>query len=290
MKKLLGILASPRKLGNSEIVVKEISRLLPEPHELSLLRLSDFDIKPCLGCYQCLFRPEGCVLKDDFAIVAEALAAADAWILAVPTYVLGANASLKRLLDRGLGFYHRGRELWKKPAVGIAIAGMEGKEGHTKLEVDSALRLLMAEVKASVILYGALPGEVLIPQENRGTLARLAAALFGEPIPEAGPRCPMCGGDTFRFMDERTVRCMVCSNAGTFSFSGGKPVFGIESSGHDLFLTEADAVTHKAWLASMKERFIAHKDEIKAITRGFRGTGAWIRPRRPETPIEETEG
>ncbi|MBI5845599.1 MAG: flavodoxin family protein [Deltaproteobacteria bacterium] len=278
MKKILGIIASPRKLGNSEIIIKEIAGLSGVDHELSLLRLNDFDIKPCLGCYQCLFRAEGCVLKDDFPLVVDAMAKADAWIVAAPTYVLGANASLKRLLDRGLGFYKRGRELWKKPAIGIAIAGMEGKEGYSKLNVDSFLRLFMSDVKASVIMYGALPGEILIPLENRRTAEILGKALFGEALPATGPVCPLCGGDTFRFMDDKKIRCMVCSNAGTFSVESGKPVFNIESSGHDLFLTEEDALTHKAWLSSMKERFLAHKDEMKAITRKFKNTGVWIRP------------
>jgi len=45
MKKVLGIIASPRRLGNCEIMVKEISGHIPEPHELNLLRLSDFDSK-----------------------------------------------------------------------------------------------------------------------------------------------------------------------------------------------------------------------------------------------------
>lgn len=287
MKKILGIIASPRKLGNSEIIIKEIAANCGHPHELSLLRLNDFDIKPCIGCYQCLFRAEGCVLQDDFPLVVDAMAAADAWIVAAPTYVLGANASLKRLVDRGLGFYRRGGELWKKPAIGVSIAGMAGKEGYCKLNVDSFLRLFMTEVKASVIMYGALPGEILIPSENRKTAQELGAALFGAPVTVSGPRCPLCGGDTFRFMGENRVRCMVCSNAGTFSAENGAPVFNIESSGHDLFLTEEDALTHKAWLSDMKERFLAHKDEMKAITRKFKNTGVWIRPPKAAGAPEE---
>lgn len=285
MKKILGIIASPRKLGNSEIIIKEIASLCGREHELSLLRLNDFDIKPCLGCYQCLFRAEGCVLKDDFPLVVDAMARADAWIVAAPTYVLGANASLKRLVDRGLGFYKRGRELWKKPAVGVSIAGMEGKEGYCKLNVDSFLRLFMSDVKASVIMYGALPGEILIPPENRKTAEALGISLFGDPLPVSGPRCPLCGGDTFRFMENNKVRCMVCSNAGHFTTDmNGCAVFDIESSGHDLFLTEEDAITHKAWLSDMKERFLAHKDEMKAITQKFKRTGVWIRPSKSASP------
>jgi multimeric flavodoxin WrbA len=43
MKKILGIIGSPRKMGCSEIMIKEISRNISEPHELVLLRLTDFN-------------------------------------------------------------------------------------------------------------------------------------------------------------------------------------------------------------------------------------------------------
>jgi multimeric flavodoxin WrbA len=65
MKKILGIVVSPRKLGNSEIMVKEISKHVEVPHELNLIRLSDFNIQSCRGCYQCLFKEGKCVLDDD---------------------------------------------------------------------------------------------------------------------------------------------------------------------------------------------------------------------------------
>lgn len=64
MKKILGIIGSPRKLGNCEIMVKEISRQISIPHELNLLRLQDFNILPCRGCYTCLLKNGQCVLDD----------------------------------------------------------------------------------------------------------------------------------------------------------------------------------------------------------------------------------
>jgi len=65
MKKILGIIGSPRKPGNCEIMVKTVSRHIPEEHELRLLRLADFDLRPCKGCYRCLMKDKTCILKDD---------------------------------------------------------------------------------------------------------------------------------------------------------------------------------------------------------------------------------
>ena len=73
MKKVLGIIGSWRKMGNSEIMIKEISRHIAEPHELNLLRLTDFNIGSCRGCYSCLFKEERCVVNDDLYSIADAI-------------------------------------------------------------------------------------------------------------------------------------------------------------------------------------------------------------------------
>ena len=48
-------------------MVKEISRQIAIPHELQLLRLPDFKLSYCTGCYRCLSNDRGCILKDDLA-------------------------------------------------------------------------------------------------------------------------------------------------------------------------------------------------------------------------------
>ncbi len=283
MKKVLGIIGSPRKLGNCELIVKEIASHIPVNHHLSLLRLADFDIRLCRGCYQCLMGEGDCVIADDFPLVAEAMSRADAFIVAVPTYLLGPNASLKLLLDRGMGFYHGAWKIWGKPALGVVVAGMEGREGYSKLAVDSFLRLIMAEVKASVVLYGALPGEV-VREGNIAMAKRLGSALFGYPFPAGSPTCPVCGGDTFRFMDRFSVKCMLCSNTGVLDVSSGKPAFLVTRSDHELFLSEKDALEHRDWLLSMKERFKEKKAMLKRTTLAYLKQGDWIKPETAEPP------
>lgn len=283
MKKLLGIIGSPRKLGNSEILVKAISREIGTDHDLSLLRLSDFSIKPCIGCYQCLFKGK-CVLDDDLGAVIDALADCDAFILAVPTYFLGANARLKDLLDRGLSFYGRAEQLWHKPSVAVGIAGIAGKEGSTRLDIHRFQKIMLSKVKATRILYGALPGEVFLSAENRQAVKEMAAALTGAAEPPTPVACPLCGGDTFRFLDAERVRCMLCSNPGRMVTDGGIPRFEIDKSGHDLFFADEIALAHQSWLMDMKERFLKNKARLKEISGEYRKDGHWIKPVPPEAP------
>ena len=279
MKKILGISGSPRKPGNCEIMLKAVARNVPEDHDLHLLRLADFDLRPCRGCYRCLFKDKKCVLKDDINQIFDALAWADAIILAVPTYFLGANAMLKLLLDRGLCFYGHIEKLWGKPSIGIGIAGIAGKEGATLLGIERFQRVMLADVKHTLMVYGALPGEIFMKPENLATAEALGRALFQPaPAPEE-PCCPLCGSHTFRFLGGNQVRCMLCSNGGTIECVTDTPVFTITGGDHDLFLKEDDALEHENWLVGMKDRYLANKDALKEITKSYRKDGVWIRPK-----------
>ena len=162
--------------------------------------------------------------------------------------------------------------------MGIVIAGIEGKEGYSLLGMQSFLKLILAKIKGCKIVYGALPGEVFINQENKQTAQQLASALFGTPAETKGPRCPQCDGDTFRFIDRNHVRCMLCSNKGTLLMQTGDPVFDIAKSRHDFFLSKEDAMNHRDWLLDMKSRFIQQKKALKEVTRSYLKQGTWIKP------------
>lgn len=300
MKTLLGLIASPRKHGNCELFVKELFRQLPAGEwQLSLARLPALDIRPCKACYRCLFDEMTCPQKDDFNPTLEALAAADALVVAAPTYFLGANASLKRLLDRGLAFYGKLDRLWAKPGVGAAIAGIQGMEGYTKLNVDSFLKLSLADHRGSEVLYGALPGEIFLTDTAQATARRLAAALTAdskapaaEPDSEpssdtdSAPRCPLCGGDTFRFLGGNRLRCMLCSSEGTFPWQGEPLSFTMQSGNHALFLSYEDAARHLTWLRTMKEQFQQKRASLKPLIQPFAGIGRWLDPQANSQAVD----
>ncbi len=283
-KTLLGIAASPRKFGNSELFIKELYRQLEGEWDLRLIRLPDMDIRPCKACYQCLFGEEKCPQQDDFALVLEALCQADAWVVAAPTYLLGANASLKRFLDRGLSFYAQLDRLWGKPAVGVAIAGITGMEGCTKLNVESFIKLTMGDLRGSAVIYGALPGEIFLQPGGKAAARRLAEALGDaeKRVRPSGPSCPLCGGDTFRFLGDGEVRCMLCSNAGSYAWKEGRLEVATQAAEHGLFLSIEDARKHADWLRGMKEEFLARRKELKEVTLNYTKIGSWVSTTRGE--------
>ncbi|MEM5787698.1 MAG: flavodoxin family protein [Syntrophobacteraceae bacterium] len=277
-KTLLGIIASPRKNGNCELFTKSIYLQLEGHWELRLMRLPELDIRPCKACYRCLFDGMRCPQADDFLTSLEELAGADAVVVSAPAYLLAANAGLKKFLDRGLQFYSFVDQLWGKPAVAVAVAGIEGMEGSTKLDVERFVKLTMGDLRGSAVVYGALPGETLLSARNRNTASLLAQNLSGTLRQEKAdnPACPLCGSDTFRFLPGGRIRCMQCSSAGRYEWSQYGLKIEAVPGRHPLFFSKEDALRHAEWLRGMKGRFLERRGELKEVAKEFKVQVNWV--------------
>lgn len=289
-QKLLGIIGSPRKHGNSELFIKEIFTAFPTGWELELLRLPEWNIRPCRACYQCLFDRMRCPQRDDFPQVLEALAASNAYVVAAPTYLLAANASLKLFLDRGLSFYGHVDRLWGKPAAGVAIAGIPGMEGSTKLDVESFVKLTFGDLRASAVIYGALPGEIFFQGDTKHKAAQIAGSLLRSPTSSDSdiPCCPVCGGDTFRFLPGRGLRCMLCSSEGRYEPAREGLKIHTQPGEHALFTTRDAVLRHAEWLRQMKDRFMERRQDLKEVTRPYASMGSWLRPEDSRKKSDES--
>ena len=100
-------LACGRKMGNSEIVVKEALMGAKEAGaDVEIMRLMDLHIKPCTGCEGCTGRiakgqPAECVIKDDdMAFFMEKFGTFDGLIMGAPVYFMSPPGYLKMLGDR----------------------------------------------------------------------------------------------------------------------------------------------------------------------------------------------
>lgn len=102
-KNILTIVSSPRKGGNSEILVDEfIAGAKEAGHMVKKVCLRDKKISPCLACEACLKNGGTCVQKDDMAEILEQLVAADVIVLSTPVYYYSVSAQLKMMIDRTL--------------------------------------------------------------------------------------------------------------------------------------------------------------------------------------------
>jgi len=103
--KILGICGSPRRGGNTEVLLKEaLSGAEETGAEVEEIFLRDKTISPCLEIYGC--KEDGrCVIEDGFQEVAEKMIGADAFILASPIFFYTVSAHTKMLMDRCQSFW-----------------------------------------------------------------------------------------------------------------------------------------------------------------------------------------
>ncbi len=265
MKSVLGVIGSPRRMGNCELLVKEIAARIPEAPALRMVRLVEKDIRPCKACYRCL--TGDCPIEDDFGAVLAALLAADGVIVAAPAYLHGTHSSIQRFLDRGLHFWRHVDALAGKPAVAVATAGMEDGEGFALMGVENFVRASGMALKGRALVKAALPGEALLSDEGKAAAARLAEALFapGAPRPD-GPACTECGGTYFEFRGGNRVYCLMCGSSGTVSADGGAMRIETRPPAHS-WRGPAAMKAHGEWLIGMKEKYRRERESLKAIAR-----------------------
>lgn len=282
MKNVLGIIGSTRKMGNSELAVKLISRHLPAPHSLNLIRLSDLNIKPCLGCYQCMMKEGRCVQKDDMEIFLDALAKADGVILSVPVYFFGPNGAMKMIIDRAAMMYPRFETFFGKPCLIAILLGVKGMDGYTSAALGSAVMTMGLDIMGEAQFLAAGLGDLLGNEKNHKLAEELAGRLFsprGEIVSD-GKRCQVCGSRSFKFLEDG-VECLVCQNRGALVSENGRIGIRIRITSTSELNALEDRRHHWEWVkGSMDEYKRKRRKDTRRLGHEFAEQGLWIKGAR----------
>ncbi len=119
--KIVAIVGSPRKNGNTEILsAHALKAIAEEGIETEIISLAGKDIKPCNACMACM-KEEKCPIKDDLFPIYIKMKEADGIILASPVYFGSATALIKGLMER-TGYIARSNGDPFKGKVGGALA------------------------------------------------------------------------------------------------------------------------------------------------------------------------
>jgi len=276
MKKVLGIVISHRKLGNSELLVKEIMNNIPEIYERELMRLTDFKIEPCRACYRCLQPDHDCAVKDDFNFVINRIKQADAVVIGVPVYILGPHGYYKMLTDRLVGMGNHVKDTQGKPCAIVIPYGSQGWEGYSKAASMIMPRLLQMKIVDCWQVHSTLPGESMLDSGNREYARKLGRDLFNDRNYGPGERdCPFCGSDLVRLRAGSIVECPICGAEGILK-NDNIPDF----SGNDHFRFSGQEVEQHfgLWLNQTKQRFRAEKERLQEVQKEYRDMDWWIKP------------
>ena len=103
MKDIIAFLGSPRKEGNTAIVLEEILQGARKAGaETETVFLHKMDIHGCQECFVCQSVPDepGCAILDDMQDIYPRILEADVIIFASPVFCWNVSAQLKMMLDR----------------------------------------------------------------------------------------------------------------------------------------------------------------------------------------------
>jgi multimeric flavodoxin WrbA len=126
--KVLGIVCSPRKGGNTEILVREaLKGASASGATTRLVTVSGKDIRPCNGCRSCVDTGK-CQIQDDMQEIYPRIIEANGIIWGTPIYFHGASAQAKIQIDRLHALYTKSR-LRNKVGGIISVAAGTGHLG-----------------------------------------------------------------------------------------------------------------------------------------------------------------
>ncbi|MCS7287231.1 MAG: flavodoxin family protein [Anaerolineae bacterium] len=156
---ILGIMGSPRRGGNSEILLDQAlagARSAGADTEKVVLGL--LNIQGCTHCSGCWDTGE-CIIEDDMGLFYRKFREMEAIIVAAPLYFLGPPAQLKAVIDRCEVFWVLKTRFnisasptgKKRPGAFISVAGAPGKPDT----FDPSRRIIRAFFSTIDVAYSA---------------------------------------------------------------------------------------------------------------------------------------
>ena len=121
--KILIVIGSPRRKGNSTILAQKVAAgARAAGAEVETFRLHEMNIRPCTACEACKKHIDtDCVLDDDMRPLYPKLRAAHAIVIASPIYWFTVSAQTKLFMDRCYALGGPQGNALKGKRIGIAL-------------------------------------------------------------------------------------------------------------------------------------------------------------------------
>ncbi len=269
--KILGLVGSYRKFGNTDVLVREALMSANEMGaDVEMLRLTDLDIKPCKGCMACVFKNADCKIEDDANFFFSKLFEADGIILGSPIYIFGLVGMIKMIKDRFLQISTKPEKLTNKVGAIIAVGGAPGAEGTIMPGLASFFTFLGIPIVDQMLVYSHGPGEILLHED-----AMKKANQIGRELVEAlqddeaktkyiagSGACPICH-QNFLVLKDGVLECGLCHTKASPKIEKGKLIleFGKTELKKEEEIQE-EIMEHIENLSETGVKYLKLKDEI----------------------------
>lgn len=176
--RVLGIAGSPRRGGNTDLLLAEVLRgAASQGAEVKTIVLCELRIAPCTHCDVCLVKGK-CKIEDDMQTIYREMEKADRIILASPIHFVGPSAQLKAMIDRCQTLWAR-KYVLKIPPLGdgpqkkglfIAVGGRKATKNFEPAlaEIKTLLRIIDVSYAGELLFSGV---------DEKGAIAQHPDAL-----------------------------------------------------------------------------------------------------------------
>lgn len=152
-QRVLGIVGSPRRGGNTELLVDEVLSGAQEvgAHTTKYI-LNELNIIPCQACGGC-YKSRECVQEDDMKELLGEMDTCIIWVLGTPIYWWGPSGQFKVFLDRWYGVprtFFEGRRI----ILTIPLGGSEFYARHTVGILTDIIHYLGMELQSTILAPG----------------------------------------------------------------------------------------------------------------------------------------
>jgi multimeric flavodoxin WrbA len=156
--RVLGIMGSPRRNGNTHLLVSEVLKgAASEGAATDLLLLGDLDIRECDGCHAC-WKGKECSKRDDMNAVYPRLIESDVVVFGTPVYWYGPTALMKGFIDRFVYFNCPENRAKIRGKTAALVVPFEETDPETVAPVEAffekCLAYLETELSARLIAPG----------------------------------------------------------------------------------------------------------------------------------------
>jgi multimeric flavodoxin WrbA len=176
--KVLGIAGSPRRGGNTDLLLAEVMKGAAScGAEVKTVILNDLKVTPCQHCDACL-KTGRCRIDDDMQMIYRELKEADRVVIASPIQFMGPTAQMKLMIDRCQALWAR-KYVLKIPPLGTnqERKGIFISVGALKIAnlFEPALTIVKSMFK---VLDITCAGELVFPGiDKKGAIAKHPEAL-----------------------------------------------------------------------------------------------------------------
>ena len=181
--KVVAFNGSPRKKGNTELLIKEVLKVLEEKGiETELIQVGGKKVNGCIACMKCRKKKDGKCHQDNDLIneCIRKMIKADGIIIGSPTYFADLTSETKALIDVA-GYAIRGAGNPLKRKIGAAVVAVRRAGAiHTFDSINHFFLINEMIVPGSSywnIGLGLAPGDVKTDDEGLMTMQTLGANM-----------------------------------------------------------------------------------------------------------------